>query len=239
MRETLFRFKHFNCHHGNSSMKIGVDAVLLGAWADTAGKRILDVGTGCGVIALMCAQRNPEAQIFAIDIDNDSIIEANANFDLSPWNDRLKAVFEDFTNLSAEIPDSDYDLIISNPPYFNSGVADPDTPRLVARHQGVLSPKTLLQHAGPLLSPDGRLAMIVPADQAHDLINDARSHGLYLRRACNVRDYPDAPYKRTMLEFETEVKGHKEGNELTMFNAPFGEPTDQYHKLCKDFYLKF
>lgn len=239
MRETLFRFKHFNCHHGKSSMKIGVDAVLIGAWADVTGKQILDVGTGCGVIALMCAQRNQAASIFAIDIDFDSIIEAKGNFVRSPWSDRIRVTFDDFINHSDNIPGSNYDLIISNPPYFNSGITDPDTPRLVARHQAQLCPDALIRYSRKMLSEKGRLAMIVPLQQKSNLIEFGSNHGMYIRRFCEVRDYPGAPVKRIMLEFATEGSEYPEGTELIMFKAPFGEPTDNYRELCKDFYLKF
>ena len=113
MRESLFHFKKFSCHHGLGSIKIGVDAVLIGAWADVSHVvHALDVGTGCGVIALMLAQRNDTALIDAIDIDADAIGQANQNFKESPWSDRLKASLERYNDILLK----QYDLIISHPP---------------------------------------------------------------------------------------------------------------------------
>ena len=134
MRKSFFRFKKFACSHGAGSMKIGVDA-----------------GTGCGVIALMCAQRNPASDILAIDVDDSSVMEARENFSMSPWSGRLEAMHEDFNHISLK----DVDLIISNPPYFNSGISSPDTPRLMARHQSDLSPHVLLTKGKDMLSERG------------------------------------------------------------------------------------
>lgn len=216
-------------------MKIGVDAVLLGAWADVSGsRRILDAGTGCGVIAMMCAQRNADALVEAIDIDAASVEEANANFSLSPWPERLKARLEDFSAISR----CDYDLIVSNPPYFNSGITDPDTPRLVARHQGTLSPAELIKRGSLHLAQSGRLAMIVPADQHRELVDVARRAGLFTRRSCLVRGHAGAPAKRILLEFSRLPVAAPEERELILETAP-NVPTEEYRTLCKDFYLKF
>lgn len=237
MRETKFRFKHFDCEHGRSSMKIGVDAVLLGAWADMTGKSILDVGTGCGVIALMCAQRNSDARIKAIDIDPESIKEAERNFQRSPWSSRLCSY-----QLSYEsVVNESFDLIISNPPYFNSGIEHPDSSRLIARHQSVLNPAFLLIHGSDLLNERGRISLIVPYGQKEELLKTAQLAGLTLRRACKVKGHFNAPFKRIMMEF---YKGEIQHNfdlqiEELYLEDPIGTPSYQYRALCKDFYLKF
>lgn len=230
-----FRFKKFECSHGLGSMKIGVDAVLVGAWVDVSrSRRILDVGTGCGVIALMCAQRNTDAVIDAIDIDPASVSEATANFGMSPWSPRLKASLEDFSSIEQVY----YDLIVSNPPYFNSGIDAPDTPRLRARHQGALSPAVLLDKGFRLLSDAGRIAMIVPYEQSEELMETAAGCGLHPVRTCVVRGHANAPAKRAMLEFSHAANGAAVNTELVLENAPC-MPTDAYRELCKDFYLKF
>lgn len=243
-----FQFKHFECFHGRSSMKIGVDAVLLGAWANVTGSRILDVGTGCGVIALMCAQRNADALIDAVDLDPDSILEATSNFARSPWSGRLKASLEDYLHISHD----KYDLIISNPPYFNSGISEPDCARLRARHQASLSPSSLISHGIRLLSPRGRIALIVPADRENELIDVATRYGLITIRVCRVQGHPQAPVKRVMLEFckDSEIRegpasgccgGNSYGmsEESLILEVESGVPTEAYRALCRDFYLKF
>lgn len=225
-------------------MKIGVDGVLIGSWADCSGERILDVGTGCGVIALMMAQRNPDAQVYAIDIDKDSIAEAKENFHNSPWEDRLHASVCSFNKIRA----TDYgpvDLIVSNPPFFDSGVTEFISSRIKARHQGDLSPFSLLDLSGGLLTENGRLAMIVPYVFLEKLIAYGKANGFYLSRWTGVRNNCTSQVKRVMLEFSN---GNPDGNGdliesgelpiLTMF-AESGEPTDEYRLLGREFYLKF
>ena len=235
MRESLFHFKKFSCHHGLGSIKIGVDAVLIGAWADVNDVgHALDVGTGCGVIALMLAQRNDTALIEAIDIDADAIRQAEQNFAASPWSERLKASLERYNDITIR----QYDLIISNPPYFDSGITHPETSRLVARHQSELSPWELLRHGVELLADNGRIALIIPADQMEELIEAATEIGLNLWRCTRVKGHANAPIKRALLEFGKIPTATPEETMLTLETAP-GQPTMEYRRLCKDFYLKF
>lgn len=244
-------------------MKVGVDGVLVGAWADVSGcRRILDVGCGCGVIALMCAQRAPEAVVTAIDIDADSIDEATANFRESPWGGRLSAfrcsLDEYLSRLSAGKGDSRrFDLVVSNPPFFNSGVETPDSPRLSARHQAELSPLALVECAPRLLAPGGRLALVAPSEQCGEIVAEAGARLLRLRRAEYVRGHAAAPVKRVLLEFtpaapmtdDPPTSGPTTKDSLTpdltddipvldLETAP-GVPTPDYRALCHDFYLKF
>lgn len=238
MRKSTFRFKRFDCMHGGGSMKIGVDAVLVGAWADVAGARhIIDVGTGCGVIALMCAQRAPEAMITAIDIDEASVAEASGNFAASPWPERLSALHADFTEMTVR----DVDLIVSNPPYFDSGIVKPDTPRLVARHEDALSPAVLLSRGAEMLSDCGRIAMIVPALRLEEICESGRAAGLSLRRAAKVRGHEAAPVKRALLEFcKSEEPSIDESKIPTLvLELSPGVPTPEHRALCGDFYLKY
>jgi len=218
-------------------MKIGVDAVLVGAWADVTGaKTILDVGTGCGVIAMMCAQRNLSAIIHAIDIDRESVLEAEENFNRCRWSGRLQARREDFNDMKLH----DIDVIVSNPPYFESGVLHPHSPRLVARHKDNLSPEILLAKGREYLSANGRIAMIVPSEQLERLVSVGRSLGLVAIRASWVRGHLSAPIKRLLIEFATH------GNEIDTINMPVltleespGIPTAEHRMLCGDFYLKY
>lgn len=237
MRKSLFRFKLFSCCHGTGSMKIGVDAVLLGAWADVSGAlSILDVGTGCGVIAMMCAQRNASATVHAIDVDPESVTEAMGNFERCRWSGRLHASLEDFNYVSLR----NIDLIVSNPPYFESGVLHPNSRRLIARHKDNLSPEVLLTKGANYLSENGRIAMIVPSDQLNGLVSVGRGSGLVATRATWVRGHMSAPVKRLLVEFSFR------GNEIDPSEIPVltlevspGVPTDEHRELCGAFYLKY
>lgn len=239
-RNTPFRFKQFEVSHSRSSMKVGVDAVVLGAWADIEGcADILEVGCGCGVISLMCAQRNREARIVAIDIDGPSVEEAGGNFAASPWGERLGARLEDFN----ELVGVEYDYIISNPPYFESGVSELDSARLIARHQAQLSPRILLRSGYGLLRGGGRIGIVVPADQKDNLIEAASERGLNLRRVLIMRGRPELPEKRAFLEFEKfvgaqSIRAGVEFEDLCVSDSD-GNYSLRYIELCKDFYLKF
>ncbi|MDE6740903.1 MAG: methyltransferase [Muribaculaceae bacterium] len=240
-----FRFKHFAVSHHRSSMKVGVDGVLIGCWATVEGvKHILDVGTGCGLIALIMAQRAPDARIDAIDIDAPSIEEASENILESRWSDRINIVecgYAQAKALKATV-EGGFDLIISNPPYFDSGVKETVTSREKARHQGELSPTIILRGAMDLLTTDGRIAMVVPTEISGQLDGTASSLGYRLERKCLVRGHKNAPYKRSLLQWRFDRTENKESEpeteHLTLELSP-GVPTDDYRELCRDFYLRF
>lgn len=231
-----FRFKQFKCRHGRSSMKIGIDAVLLGAWCDVAGDRILDVGTGCGVIALMVAQRNGHALVDAIDIDEDSVDEATENFENSPWASRLHAEKADFADFA---PTVTYDLIVSNPPYFDSGISDFSTARVIARHEDSLSPTALLEKGSRLLSSQGRLAMVIPYGRKDEIIAKGNELGWRLSRSVDICGHKEAPVKRALLELVRVTTGIS-GVEISklIIEDPKGHWSENYWVLCQDFYLK-
>ena len=248
--DSKFRFKQFAVSHHRSSMKVGVDGVLIGCWTNAQGAElILDVGTGCGLIALILAQRVPAAMIDAIDIDAASIAEANENIASSPWSERINSKICDFAEMSdnAGYSSMRYDLIVSNPPYFDSGVKETVTAREKARHQGVLSPSVILRQAKDMLNAGGSVAMVVPTDIAVSLDDEASRLGFRTERMCFVRGHEAAPYKRALLQWRLP---HTNSNDmdinpmevkeelLTLEHSP-GTPTDAYRALCKDFYLRF
>ena len=237
MNDGLFHFKRFSVAHSRSSMKVGVDGVLIGAWADCQGDSILDVGTGCGLIALMMAQRNPSAEILAIDVDAPSVGEASSNFRKSPWGDRLEARLASYSAI-VNSGGFKFDRIISNPPYFDSGVTDFSTSRNVARHQGELSPSVLISSAKELLSDSGTLSMIVPAEFCDSLLSEGSDAGLCPVRICFVKGTTRKLPKRVMLEFSLGERGEPVVSTLAMFDSG-GVPTEEYRSLCHDFYLKF
>lgn len=244
MKERLFRFKQFSVAHHQSAMKVGVDGVLIGAWATSPGERVLDVGTGCGVIALMMAQRYPGASVLAIDIDSPSVNEARENIHNSPWNGRIEVKEETFDSLCARITAGEeerYDLVVSNPPYYDSGVADTSDSRLRARHQGELSPAVLLRKASGILKEGGGLSMIFPAEMYSSLAEEGERHGMIPARVCYVRDHAGAEEKRVMAEFIRYGGAGSitlEETHLVMFGAD-KEPTPDYRELCREFYLRF
>lgn len=224
-------------------MKVGVDGVLIGCWTDVKdAKQILDVGTGCGLIALIMAQRAPESKIYAVDIDHPSIEEAKENIEESPWADRIMAFECGFEHAKGLADGRGFDLIVSNPPYFDSGVTEILTAREKARHQGVLSPSVLLKGALEMLNAGGSVAMVVPSEMAESLNATAESLGYDLVRSCLVRGHEKAPYKRSLLQWRLGgYAGHCSrplADALTLEIQP-GLPTDEYRSLCKDFYLKF
>lgn len=235
MSGNLFRFKQFAVAHDKSSMKVGTDSVLLGAWANTEGVRnALDVGCGCGIIALMIAQRS-KALITAIDIDMQSVKQAQENFDNSPWKDRLQAEPADFREYS--IAKVKFDLIISNPPFFTSGIKPDRYNRKLARHADALPLEILLQNASKLLSDDGRINLIIPFDKTTECIRYAATQCLYVSRICNTGASPGRKFSRSLLEFRPK-SGEISETVLTIKDIN-NEFTDSYKVLTTDFYLSF
>lgn len=235
MGKEPFRFKRFNVHHSSSSMKIGVDAVLLGLWAGERAGEMLEVGTGCGVISLILAQRFPQSRITAIDIDKPSIVEASENFQNSEWSDILIAKQECFPEQTLK-EGKRYDLILSNPPYFSTGV-NPISSREKARHQAHLSVFSLLENSPALLTEEGVLSMIFPTDYLTELMKKLKRSDLFVKRICFVKDNPRAKEKRVMIEISMKDRGNVEPEHLTLFEN--GIPTEDYKTLGKEFYLKF
>ena len=230
----MFSFKQFAIRQERCAMKVGTDGVLLGAWAPEciAGGRILDIGTGTGVMAIMAAQRNPSARIVGVEIDEMSALQARENAEASPWADRVEIVNADIRSYEAAAP---FDLVISNPPYFVDSLKSPDSGRTTARHTVSLDFGELMSAVERLLAPDGLFAVIVPAEAASRVVASGR---LALRRRCDVRSKPSAGPIRTMMEFAAGYCGAPEFSELTIGDGKGGY-TAEYVALTRDFYLKF
>ena len=233
-REKIFRFKQFSVVNDRTAMKVGTDGVLLGAWCPVEGTmRVLDVGTGCGVIALMVAQRNPSAIIDALDIDHDAIEEAKLNFENSQWSERLTAIDGDFNGIDVE---THYDLIVSNPPYFTNGILPTGDARTTARHTGSLSYRQLIEGADRLLSNDGSLALITPTDAEQDIIEAATFASLPVRQLVRVIPVEGTAPKRTLWLLSRRDIPYKEDT-LTIAHRD-GTFTSEYIALTGAFYLK-
>lgn len=234
-REKVFRFKHFAVVNDRSAMKVGTDGVLLGAWCPVDRvHRVLDVGTGCGVIALMVAQRNPIAVINGIDIDLEAVEEAAHNFANSPWSDRLKAHDMDFNDMDDE---HSYDLIVSNPPYFIDSLLPTDSKRTIARHTRTLTYRQLIEGAARLLTDDGTLALITPTDAEEQIVEAATFASLPVRHITRVIPVENGEPKRTMWELSRHECPYKEDT-ITIAHIN-GDFTQEYVALTGDFYLKF
>lgn len=236
MRERIFRFKQFQVSHSQSAMKVGVDAVLLGALVNLHGATsILDAGCGCGLIALICAQRSTAPVIQAIDLHTPSVVEAGKNFAASPWAGRLKAVEKDFMKMGQER----FSHIISNPPFFNAGIATPLTAREAARHAAALTPCTLIEKGAELLLPQGLIALISPPCWIKALEKCAAISGMRPERITWIRTTPQSPPKRVVTQWR-KYSGelHTLTDSIVIQTAP-ETFTEEYKALTRDFYLKF
>ena len=245
----MFRFKKFTVHDEACAMKVGTDGTLLGAWAplypskQPAGQpHVLDVGTGSGLIALMLAQRDPQARILAIDIDEPSVRQAADNFAASPWPERLEARHCSLQDLAAE-PDRahSFQLVVSNPPFFVDSLKNPDAARAKARHTDFLPFDQLVSHCTQLLAEDGILALIVPAEAEPMILSLAAKHGLTPYLITRVHTRPHKPAKRTLLAlyWANKAKLPNLPNLSSLFlQTEDGAPRSaDYQKLCQDFYL--
>ncbi len=218
-------------------MKVGTDGVLLGAWAPVEGvRRVLDVGTGTGLIALMLAQRAPDAQITGIDIDAAAVEQAAANAAASPWAGRIDIRLQDAVTLQPDAGGG-YDLIVSNPPYFIEKVACPDTARQAARHTDSLDFGRLTAAIQRLLRPEGRFSVVLPASAMGDFVSVAFRAGLSMERLTWVHTKAVLPPKRVLMTFARQVE-RKQTDRLVIEQAP-GVFSEGYVALTRDFYLKF
>ncbi|MBR2429772.1 MAG: tRNA (adenine(22)-N(1))-methyltransferase TrmK [Alistipes sp.] len=232
----MFHFKCFSVDDAMCAMKVGTDGVLLGAWADVSGaRRILDIGTGSGLIALMAAQHNSMARIEAIDIDEGAVEQAQANIAMSSWSERISVSLSDVRAFASE---HYFDHIVTNPPFFNHSLPSPDERRAMARHCSSLSYDDIVASAERLLCPGGRLSLILPADEAFAFRSAAFGH-LWLRRETTiVTRAGDAP-KRTMMEFVLCDEPLMPHVNTIAIHASNGEYSDEYRNLVGEYYLKF
>lgn len=235
-----FQFKEFAVRQDKCAMKIGTDAVLLGAWAtiDDYPDSILDIGAGTGVISLMLAQRCDALTIDGVEIDELAHEQCVENFELSDWGDRLFCYHASFDNFVSEMAEEEerYDLIISNPPFYTDAFETKNDSRNKARFTSALSFESLLLGASKLLSDSGLFSVIVPFKEESKFIQIAKEANLYLNRVCRVRGTYDSDVKRSLLEFSFHQK-ELVIEELVIEIARHNY-TEDYINLTKDFYLK-
>jgi tRNA1Val (adenine37-N6)-methyltransferase len=231
-----FRFKQFEVHHSRSAMRVGTDAVLLASWADLNDtKRILDVGTGTGVIALMCTQRNQNVLVEAIEIHEGSAEDARLNFEISPWKNRLRLHTGDFLKI---VSGEKFDRIISNPPYFSQSLRASDPDRSAARHDDYLPADAFLRQCKKLLSESGAVALILPSTQLERWMEEATKVGLRPYRICHVFTQAHKDSARVMIEFSFTAGSEPKMESLLIQKSP-GEFSEAYKNLTKEFYMKW
>lgn len=256
-----FRFKQFEIEQDRCAMKVGTDGVLLGAWAQ-GGRRILDIGSGTGLISLMMAQRFPEAEVVGIDMDADACGQARENVMASPFSDRVEIEccrLQDFGGASETVEASGtaeglkaaggaseaaadlkaagvFDAIVSNPPFFVDSLKNPDSKRTMARHTDSLPFRDLFAGVKRLLSDDGVFSAIVPVEVVEQFVAGSCILGFYLIRKCGVKTVERKQPKRFMLSFAKHRISPYEEHVETMMDSQ-GNRSEWYRKITEEFYL--
>jgi len=234
----MFKFKQFSVEQDRCAMKIGTDGVLLGAWAPINEQTfsILDIGTGTGIIALMLAQRSTAEQIDALEIDENAYEQAVDNFENSPWSDRLFCYHAGLDEFMEE-PEDEYDLIVSNPPFYTENYFSGDEQRDQARFTESLPFEDLVEAADLLLSENGVFAIIVPYKEEQKLVSLANDFDLFPMKITRVKGTPTTEIKRSLLAFSRNITEDFPVDEL-IIEIGRHDYTPEYINLTKDFYLK-
>ncbi|WP_158728577.1 MULTISPECIES: tRNA1(Val) (adenine(37)-N6)-methyltransferase [unclassified Flavobacterium] len=233
-----FQFKQFAVEQDRCAMKIGTDGVLLGAWAPISNNpfSILDIGAGTGIIALMLAQRSNAEQIDALEIDEDAYEQATDNFENSPWSDRLfcyHAGLDEFV----EEPEDEYDVIVSNPPFYTEDYKTENEQRDIARFADAMPFEELIEAADLLLSENGIFSVIIPYKEEESFLAIANEYELYPLKITRLKGTPTTEIKRTLLAFSRKKTIHFPIEELIIETARHVY-TSEYIDLTREFYLK-
>ncbi len=232
-----FHFKQFSLYDDKSTMKVGTDAVLLGVYAKAENPNyILDIGTGCGVISLMLAQKY-NCQIHAIDIDKHSCIQATNNFAMSKWGNNLlvfNTPLQDFKNDNNIL----YDLIVANPPFFKQGIYPLQNKRVISRHEKTLNLNELFFSTRKLLSNNGTISLILPSDRATECMEEALNQNLYLSHINIIIPKEQLKPNRHILSFSKTNKNLIEFSHITL-RSKNNLYTNEFKELVKEYYLDF
>ena len=230
MANNYFKFKEFTVWQDHCAMKVGTDGTLLGAWAD-GGVQILDVGTGTGLIALMMAQRFPQAQVTGIDIDAQAVQQACENVAASPFTQRV--VIE---QADANVFEGHFDCIVSNPPFFEHSLTCPDSQRTTARHDENFSYAALFALGRRVLDEHGVLSLVAPYDYRSRVLEEACLAGFFLKREWAVKTTPKKQPRRYLFCFALNSVENIDRGTGVIEDAP-GQRSEWYQKLTSDFYL--
>jgi tRNA1Val (adenine37-N6)-methyltransferase len=236
-KSDTFYFKHFKVEDGRSTMKVGTDAVLLGVVASlkNAGK-ILEIGTGCGLIALILAQRS-QARIDAIEIDEKSVIQADENAVNSPWKDRIDIIHSSLQDFTKETLKK-YDLIISNPPFFSHSLRSPSVKRNISRHDDSLSFDDLIEGSLQLLLPDASLWIILPVKVSLGFVGKAQKSGLFVHYLVKIAHKTGSEYQRVIIQLK-KIMPEKVVELTIAIKNEDDSFTEDYIELTRDFYIDF
>jgi tRNA1Val (adenine37-N6)-methyltransferase len=234
----MFQFKQFTVQQDRCAMKIGTDSVLLGAWTPVENKpfSILDIGAGTGILSLMLAQRSAAEQIDSLEIDEDGYEQCVENFENSPWSDRLFCFHAGLDEFIEE-PEDEYDIIISNPPFYSEDYKSDNSQRDLARFQDALSFEDLVEAADLLLSENGIFAVIIPFKEEERFIDLCAKMELFPVKVTRVKGSHTTPIVRSLLAFKRYELSVLEADELVI-EINRHEYTDDYINLTKDFYIK-
>jgi len=214
-------------------MKVTTDACILGACAPAPDHgKILDIGTGTGLLSLMLAQRTP-AMIDAIENDEQSFLQAKENVANSPWSDRINVIHEDVKNFSREVK---YDFIICNPPFFENQLHSPSFQKNQARHNLSLDSESLLDAVNKLIRSEGKFSVLLPYSQSSDFSRKAKTRELFLSGQFLIRNAPDRSFIRAIMTFEKSIP-LKLKTEILSIKNESGQYSDFFQRLLKDFYL--
>jgi len=237
MSNQPFVFKKFSINQDDCAMKIGTDAVILGAWATVENYLIsvLDIGSGTGILSLMLAQRSKAELIDAIEIDNNAYEQCVHNFENSSWSDRLFCYHSSLEEFTEEVEDK-YDLIISNPPFYSEDYKTENKSRDLARFNDSLPFEHLLKSVSKLLTKEGVFSVILPYKTEITFTDLASEVNLFPKRILHVKGNPTAETKRSLIEFS--FKEQKIKTEELIIETLRHQYTEAYIKLTKDFYLK-
>lgn len=232
MPNPYFQFKQFTVWHDRCAMKVGTDGVLLGAWpcVDNT-QRILDIGTGTGLVALMLAQRS-KAFIIALEIDSNAVDQATENAARSPWQDRIEVIQTNFKHYTST---AQFDVIVSNPPYFTDSLKGPSQQRNTARHDNELTYEELLKGVAQLLSTNGEFTIVIPADVSDKIKEIASSYSLYPYKQLNVITKPGLSPKRNLITFTFQKQKCRMEN--LVIELARHEYSKEYIELTKEYYL--
>ncbi len=235
---STFNFKQFSINQDKTAMKIGTDSVLLGAWCpiDNNPFSVLDIGAGTGILSLMLAQRSNAEQIDALEIDEDAYEQCVENFENSSWSDRLFCFHAGLDELIDE-PEDEYDLILSNPPFYSEDYKSNNDSRDLARFQDALPFENLVEAADLLLSENGIFAVIIPFKEEVRFIDLCAEVELFPIKITRVKGSHTTPIVRSLLAFKRFELPVLEAHELVI-EINRHEYTDEYIELTKDFYLK-